>query len=180
MDKTLSHRWFGRSQLAAVESTRVLAERGVADAQFSLGLNFANGVGVAQDFAQAAMWYLKAAEQSHPLAQFNLGRMYALGQGLPCDAAKSLMWIQKAANLGDAGAQFNLGQAHQRASLHGPATETSAERIMAYKWFRLAANQGYAGSEAACEIMNLKMSREDLMEGGRSVAAFNAARVLTA
>jgi hypothetical protein len=180
VEKTLFQRWFGRSQSAVPESTQVMAERGVADAQFSLGLNFANGVGAAQDFAQAAIWYLKAAEQSHPLAQFNLGRMYALGQGLPCDVAQSLMWIQKSADLGDAGAQFNLGQTHQRASLQGPATETSAERIIAYKWFRLAADQGYAGSESACETMNLKMSREDVIEGVRSVAAFNVAKVLTA
>jgi TPR repeat protein len=180
VEKTLFQRWFGRTQSAVPESTQVLAERGVAEAQFSLGLNFANGVGAAQDFAQAAIWYLKAAEQSHPLAQFNLGLMYASGQGLPCDAAQSLRWIQKSADLGDAGAQFNLGQTHHRTSLRGPATGSSAERVIAYKWFRLAADQGYAGSAAACEVINLKMSREDVKEGDRSVAAFNAARMLTA
>ena len=158
----------------------MLADRGVADAQFSLGLSFASGVGTAQDFAQAASWYLKAAEQSHALAQFNLGRMYALGQGLPCDAALALKWIQKSANLGDAGAQFNLGQTHQRTSFSGPATGNSAEQISAYKWFRLAADQGYAGSEAAWENMNLRMSREDVLAGDQSVAAFHAAQVLAA
>jgi TPR repeat protein len=180
VEKTLFQRWFGRAPSVGTESTQVLAERGIADAQFSLGLNFANGVGAAQDFVQAASWYRKAAEQSHALAQFNLGRMYALGQGLPCDAAQSLLWIEKSANLGDAGAQFSLGQTHQRTSLRGPAPEISAERIVAYKWFRLAADQGYAGSEAACEIMNLQMSREDLLAGDRSVATFNAARALAA
>ena len=181
VDETLFQRWFGRAPLTVPESTQVLADRGVADAQFSLGLSFASGAGAAQDFAQAASWYLKAAEQSHALAQFNLGRMYALGQGLPCDAAQSLMWIEKSANLGDAGAQFNLGQTHQRTSLRRPSgTGSSAEQICAYKWFRLAADQGYAGSEAAWENMNLRMSREDVLEGNRSVAAFHAAKVLSA
>lgn len=180
VDKSLFHRWFSRSQSVAPESNQTLADQGNAEAQFSLGLNFANGVGTAQDFAQAATWYRKAAEQSHPMAQFNLGLMYAAGQGLPRDPAKSLIWMQKAADLGDAGAQYNLGQTHQRASLRGTPAHISTERVAAYKWFRLAADQGYAGSEAACEMLNLKMSREDVTEGSRSVAAFNAAKALTA
>ena len=55
----------------------------------ALGVKFARE-GAAQDYAQAAQWYLKAADQSHSLAQFNLGIMYAAGQGVPRDEAKSM------------------------------------------------------------------------------------------
>lgn len=176
MGKTLFQRWFGSAPTATTETTEAQAERGVAEAQFILGLRHANGVGTPQDFSKAAVWYQKAAHQNHPLAQFNLGVMYALGQGLPCDATQSLAWTQKAADLGDAGAQFSLGRTHQRASLRGTPEQTSAQRIQAYKWMRLAADQGYQGSQSACEMLNLRMSREDVAEGGRSVAAFNSAQ----
>ena len=56
------------------------------------------GEGATQDYAQAAQWYLKAADQSHSLAQFNLAVMYAAGQGVPRDEAKSRVWMQKAAD----------------------------------------------------------------------------------
>ncbi len=45
------------------------------------------GLGVTQDYAQAAKWYRKAAEQGHAYAQFNLGYMYRFGQGVPQDYA---------------------------------------------------------------------------------------------
>ena len=38
--------------------------------------------GVAKNFAQAAKWYRKAAEQNYAPAQFNLGYCYANGQGV--------------------------------------------------------------------------------------------------
>jgi TPR repeat protein len=159
--------------LPVQETTRAMAERGVADAQFSLGLIYANGKGAPPDYAQAELWYLKAAAQNHALAQFNLGIMHANGQGVPRDRDKSLMWIQKAADLGDAGAQYRLGLSHQRDIRDGLPENATESRLSAYKWFRLAADQGYHGAETACELVNLNMSREDVVEGGRRVAAFN-------
>src|SRR6266478_4569059 len=93
-------RLFGATPKPISESRETLetrANRGEADAQFGLGLKFANE-GAAQDYVQAAHWYLKAAEQSHGLAQFNLGMMLEMGQGMPRDEAKALLWIQTAAN----------------------------------------------------------------------------------
>lgn len=99
--------------------------------------------------------------------------MYASGQGMPSDRAKSLEWIQKAADLGDAGAQYRLGAAHHRAILGGSPENVSQSWINAYKWFRLAAAQGYQGAETACEVVNLNLTREDVMEAGRRIAAFS-------
>jgi TPR repeat protein len=148
----------------------------VAEAQFSLGLRYANAKGAAQDYAQAEHWYLKAAEQNHPLAHFNLGMMHANGQGMPTDRVKSLSWIQKAADLGDAGAQYSLGVTHHRAVLAGRSVNFSQSRIDAYKWFSLAAAQGYKGGETACDLVNLDMTQADVVEGRRRIAAFNAGR----
>lgn len=176
MEKNIIRRWFRfLAPSPARETTRAMAERGVAEAQFNLGVSFTHGGTKDPDYAQAEHWYLKAAAQNHALAHFNLGMMHANGQGMPRDRAKSLVWIQKAADLGDAGAQYNLGITHQRAIRDGLPEDAAESRRNAYKWLRLAANQGYHDAESACEQVNLNMTREEVMEGGRRVAAFNAA-----
>ena len=141
-----------------------------ADAQFSQGLRYASE-GALQDYAQAAAWYRKAADQGHSLAQFNLGVMYAQGQGLARDEAQSVVWFDKAARRGDGAAQFNLGKSCHRASLDktsGPARESRTE---AYVWFQLAAAQGYQGSDAARTTLILTMTREEVAEGNRRAAS---------
>ena len=171
MGKPFFRRLFSHPQEPAVDTTETRAGHGDAEAQFDLAMKFA-WEGPAQDYAQAAGWYLKAADQRHPMAQFNLGMMYSTGQGVPQDAAKSLAWMQRAANLGDAGAQYNLGMKHHRASLGGRPEAAPESRILAYKWLRLAAAQGYRDSEAAWAFVALTMTHEDVADGGRRVAAF--------
>src|ERR1051325_3734785 len=104
MNVLFFRRRFRHSPSPVRQTLESQAERGDADAQFSLGLKFSSGGGV-PDYTQAAHWYLKAAEQNHALAQFNLGIMCARGQGARADQAQSMMWIDRAACLGDAGAQ---------------------------------------------------------------------------
>lgn len=173
VEKNFIRRWFSFAGPKPIrETTQAMAERGVADAQFTLGVSYAHGRASAPDYAQAEHWYLKAADQNHALAHFNLGMMHANGQGVPRDLIKSLAWIQKAADLGDAGAQYRLGLTHQREIRNGLPENVVESRLNAYKWLRLAANQGYRAAEPACEQVNLHMSREDVQEGDRRVAAF--------
>jgi hypothetical protein len=77
-----------------------MADHGDAYAQKNLGLLFYYGHGVAQDFAQAADWYKRAAERGHPSAQNNLSIMYALGQGVERDFVEALKWAGLAAGQG--------------------------------------------------------------------------------
>ncbi len=48
---------------AALREWRPLAEQGYAGAQFYLGVMYATGRGLPQDYAEAVKWYRKAAEQ---------------------------------------------------------------------------------------------------------------------
>jgi len=148
------------------------ADRTDPEVQFDLGAKLACGRGVAPDYAQAAEWYRKAAAQNHSLAQFNLGIMYARGQGVAPDAVESLMWFGKAAQLGDAGAQYKLGEHCQRASFKQLPAAAAESRIEAYKWYRLAAAQGYDKSETAYATLTLNMNRTDVATGNKRVAAF--------
>jgi TPR repeat protein len=147
-----------------------------ADVQFGLGLQCASGAGAAQDYAQAADWYRKAAAQNHGLAQFNLGTMYANGQGVAKDDAQSIVWFGRAANLGDAGGQYKMGRSCQRTSMDGLPAAAPEARIEAYKWYQLAAAQGYKNSEGAYATLTFKMTRADVTEAIKRVARFSVVK----
>jgi TPR repeat protein len=59
-----------------------LAATGQARAQYLIGVRYQEGNGVVQDFAMAANWYRKAAEQKYPNALYNLGHYYYNGKGV--------------------------------------------------------------------------------------------------
>ena len=73
-----------------------LAKRGVAWAQFRVGVKYEDGKGVSKDYRQAFMWYRRAAEQGYEGAQFNLGVMYETGRGVPKDLVQAYAWYELA------------------------------------------------------------------------------------
>jgi TPR repeat protein len=115
--------------------TKFLAVKGVASAQYSLGLMYHFGQGVAQDYKQAIRWYTYSAVQQNVMAQFSLGLMYAKGQGAQ-DYKKAVYWFQKAAKQGDSAAQLNLGFMYDKG--HG-VTQDYKEAVY---WYEKAARQG--------------------------------------
>ena len=80
--------------------TLQLAEQGVAEAQYNLGVMYDNGQGVRQDDAEALRWYRKAVEQGNAEAQYNLGVLYAYGHGVRQDLHLSKEWFGKACDGG--------------------------------------------------------------------------------
>jgi TPR repeat protein len=153
-----------------LKTTQASADRGDAEAQFRLGIHYASLK--EHDYPRASHWMLLAAMQNHALAQFNFGVMCAEGQGSPKDEAKALVWFQKAADLGDCGAQFCLGNIHQRSSFTASSGEATESRIEAYKWFHIAAAQGYLGAQTAYETLTKLMSTNDVADGDRRASAF--------
>ena len=59
---------------------------------------YAKGQGVPQDYAEAANWYRRAAEQNDGISQSTLGIMYAKGYGVPQDFVRAHMWLSLAAS----------------------------------------------------------------------------------
>ena len=84
------------------------------DAQFNLGLMYYVGEGGDVDFAAAAKWFLKAANEGHAKAQFNLGVCYLSGEGLKQDEVAVVKWWTLAAMQGHPGASANLDAARER------------------------------------------------------------------
>jgi TPR repeat protein len=172
MDKSSLRKMFSSPNKPVLETAPPEADHEDAEVQFRLGLKFASGTGAGPDYAQAVEWYRKAAEQNHFLAQFNLGMMYAYGQGVARDTVQSRMWLGMAAHQGDAGVQFHLGDNCHRASFRQMPADASESRIEAYKWYRLAAAQGYKGSDAAYSALTFNMTRADVAAGNQRIAAF--------
>jgi TPR repeat protein len=86
----------------AVSACRHLADQGDAGAQYNLGVAYANGQGVAQNYAEAIKWFRKAADQGDAHAQYGLGVAYAKGHGIPRDFVQAHVWFNLAAAQGDA------------------------------------------------------------------------------
>lgn len=85
-----------------------LAELGNVEAQNNLGMMYANGMGIPQDYEQAELYIRRAAEAGFAAAQGNLGMMYAEGKGVPQDDAEAVKWLRRAAEAGNVAAQRNL------------------------------------------------------------------------
>ena len=130
-----------RTAEAGVAALRASAAQGDADAQFNLGVMYAEGYGVPQDAAEAVAWYRLAAERGDHEAQTNLGGMYAEGRGVQQDAAEAVAWYRLAAAQGDADAQTNLG------TMYADGRGVPQNDVEAVVWHRLAAEQGHANAQ---------------------------------
>ncbi|HEY3919129.1 MAG TPA: tetratricopeptide repeat protein [Stellaceae bacterium] len=132
------------------------AKAGDAIAQYRLGVLYALGEGVQQDYHQAAQLFKTAADGGVAEAQYNVAVMYGQGLGIGRDPALALKWYEKAAAQGSANAAFNLGVAYS----NGLGVPQSMDQ--AVQWFRRAATDG---------IINAQFNLAVLYERGTGVPA---------
>ncbi|NKB48601.1 MAG: sel1 repeat family protein [Alphaproteobacteria bacterium] len=137
---------------AALGHWRPLAGRGDANAQASLGLLYARGHGVGQDYGEAIKWFQLSATQGYAIAQNNLGVMYRNGYGVQQNYAKAVMFYRLSAAQGYALAQSSLGAMYE----NGDGARRDYEQ--AYMWYSLAAAQGHAGATKARLLLEPLMS----------------------
>lgn len=78
------------------------AQKGDAKAQEEIGDIYYDGMGVKQDYAEAAKWFYKAAVQNNSSAQYKLAMMYSNGEGVPVDMDYAVLLLRRAASLGHA------------------------------------------------------------------------------
>jgi TPR repeat protein len=65
-----------------------------------LGEIYRQGKGIppGENYVEAAIWYLLAAERGNVLAQARIGEMFFNGDGVPEDFAKAYVWLNMAIN----------------------------------------------------------------------------------
>lgn len=95
----------------ALKIYQSLAAQGNADAEYKLGVMYANGQGVVQNYEEALKWYRSAAAQGHAGAQVNLGAMYVQGLGVAQDPIRAHMWFNLGAVSGAPAAVENRDRA---------------------------------------------------------------------
>jgi uncharacterized protein len=117
---------------------RKAADQGIANAQYNLGVFYANGHGVPQDYVEAVKWYRKAADQGFAMAETNLGVMYALGHGVPQDFVLAYMWFNLAAAQGTA----NPVQGRDLIANHMTPSQIAEAQRLAREWRPTAAAAG--------------------------------------
>lgn len=110
------------------------AAEGDAAAQLDLGLRYVTGTGIPPDESAALRWIGQAAAQGHAAAQFELGSYSILEPHRDFERAAEL--LRQSALQGFAPAQSSL------AVLYWAGKGVPQDRIEAYAWLGLAAEQG--------------------------------------
>jgi len=139
------------------------ATRGDDTAQFFLGRRYCLGVGVPRDYAEAAKWFRKAAEQDHADAQCELGYLLEVGVGVPKDPSEALRWYRSAAERGHAAALDSLGAMYFR----GIGVPTNRVRGFMY----LLAARACSGWSTVGEFEQ-QMTNEEILRAKLEVVEF--------
>ncbi len=120
---------------------RSAALKGDASAAFEIGVRYAEGKGVAQNYDEAAKWYDRAAQANVVPAMFRLGTLFEKGLGAKKDLDVARRYYVLAADRGNAKAMHNL------AVLDADGGAKGANYKSASYWFRKAADRGVADSQ---------------------------------
>jgi TPR repeat protein len=142
----------------AVRELRPLAERGLAAAQFNLGLLYANGQGLPKDDVQARQWWEKAAVQGHAEAQANLGVLLVYARGGPQDYKMAVYWLRLSANQGNDLAQRKLGLMYERGD------GVQQDYVRAYMWYSLGAAKGMEAGARLRDAIAKRMDPDQIAE----------------
>ena len=71
-----------------------LAEGGLSNAQYNVGLMHHNGKGTSQNFSEAFKWFLMSSEQGNLNSIRLISTMYALGNGVEKEAIQQLCLLK--------------------------------------------------------------------------------------
>ncbi len=136
----------GNYQLA-LESWKELADKGEPEAEYALGVLYANGQGVPKDDAIAFSWYVKAAEAGYADAQYNVAIAYYNGQGVPQDYLRAFSWFLKAGDQGLVVAEYDLGV------MYFQGRGVPQDYASAMSWFQKAADRGNPSAQYNLGLM---------------------------
>ncbi len=144
--------------MVAIASLQKAADAGNAEAQFRLGMMYANGDGVPLSHSRGAGLIESAARQGHTEAQTTLGWLYANGTGVDQDDQQAKKWYLRAAHQGSPKAEYVVATMYRFGQFGEPR---DAEQAVA--WYLKAANRGVAPAQFALGrlLMDGKLVQKD-------------------
>lgn len=126
------------------------AKQGHAEAQYRVGMCYAEGKGVEEDWGKALECFKKIedqidalnidrnrktfvenviyAEKGYPVAQYHVGKCYAEGKGIKKNLRKAFEWYKKAAKLELLEAQYQVGTCY----LEGKGVKSNWEKAIEF------------------------------------------------
>ncbi len=151
----------GEKDAPVISLLKELAEFGDLTAQFDLGMSYEFGKGVPQDYAKAAFWYRKSAEQGLARAQSHLAVLYGEGKTGSRDYVQAAYWYRKAAEQGDSKAQNNLG------AMCYKGEGVPQDKVQALFWWLTAAVQGSRSAHRNLRMIKKELKPEQIAEAHR-------------
>jgi len=118
------------------------AEAGDAEAQNEVGVRYEDGNGVERNYALAAEWYRKSAEQECALGEYNLSTAYFYGRGVETNLVAAFEWMKKSADHDFPLAWFALGTFYEE------GTGVEKDGAEALRWYRKAAESDHGQARA--------------------------------
>jgi TPR repeat protein len=146
-----------KSLAQAVEWYQAASTQGVAAAQTNLGLMYAQGRGVKQNYDEARKLWELAAVSGHPMAQFNLGLLYLQGLAGTPDERKASQYFLQAARQNVPDAQYALG------TMYLAGRGVTKDRDEAVAWLQKAAVAGH--QRAILALSDLDKAEQQAMKG---------------
>ena len=113
------------------------------EAQFEVGLCYANGIGVDTDLKKSLEWLNKSAKNGYPDGLYAVGYAYLRGTGTKQDYKKAFQYLTEGANKKSSNAQYWLG------CMYEAGIGTGKNMKEAKRWWTEAANQGMPDAEIA-------------------------------
>jgi localization factor PodJL len=120
---------------------RAAALAGDPAAAYEVGVRFAEGRVVPQNYEEAVRWLDRAARKGLAPAQFRVGSLYEKGLGVKKDLVVARDFYRAAADQGHGKAMHNL------AVLYAEGTDGAADYRTAAYWFQKAADHGITDSQ---------------------------------
>jgi TPR repeat protein len=143
------------------------AERGSAEDQYNLGMQYEKGIVVPQNYSEAARWYRLSAMQGYPDGLYKLCELSEEGHGLPQDYQEALRWCGLAADHGHGRAMFVLGRLYHMA--HG----VPQDFVRAHMWYNLATANGYSEAKRWRDRLADDMSPRQIAEAQKLAREWN-------
>ena len=112
---------------------RRAADKGDAQAMWSLGVNHLSSKGGVTDHAEAVRWLQKAVDHDHELAAWALGKMYLVGNSVARDESRGVELLRRGGELGNSAACRELAEIYEHGRF-GVAADPEAAR----RWARRA------------------------------------------
>jgi TPR repeat protein len=144
-----------KSLAQAVEWYQAASTQGVAAAQTNLGLMYAQGRGVKQNYDEARKLWEQASVSGHPMAQFNLGLLYLQGLAGTPDERKAAQYFLQAARQNVPESQYALG------TMYLAGRGVAKDRDEAVAWLQKAAAAG--NQRAVLALSDLDKAEQQAM-----------------